>query len=202
MSESNKVVLKGVLRGKPEFSHGFGAVKFYSAFVGVLRSSGVEDVVPVLFPDRLADYLSDGMGISLEGTLRSYNNKSGQGRRLILNILVDSWESYDTVAEDNGWRNDVTLSCRLCRAPVLRTTPKGRVICDLLAAVGRPSGGSDYLPVIAWGRSAEAAGRMEVGTAFTCAGRFQSREYVKRFEDGTSETMTAYEVSAREIGMA
>ena len=36
---------------------------------------------------------------------------------------------------------------------------------------------------------------MEVGTEVKLVGRVQSRTYEKKFEDGTSETRIAYEVS-------
>ena len=36
---------------------------------------------------------------------------------------------------------------------------------------------------------------MEVGTEVKITGRIQSRTYEKKFEDGTSETRVAYEVS-------
>ena len=71
----------------------------------------------------------------------------------------------------------------------------GREICDLMLAVNRRYGRSDYLPCIAWGRNALQASAWTVGRAVSLRGRFQSRGYVKTLETGETQEMTAYEVS-------
>ena len=56
----------------------------------------------------------------------------------------------------------------------------GREIADLLLAVNRPYGKSDYIPCIAWGRNARYASGFEVGTRVQIWGRVQSKEYTKK----------------------
>ena len=73
-----------------------------------------------------------------------------------------------------------------------------REIADLLLAVNRPYGRSDYLPCIAWGAGAEAASLWTVGTETGVDGRLQSRRYVKQTEEGEVEK-TAFEVSVSEF---
>ena len=91
--------------------------------------------------------------------------------------------------------NEVTLNGYICKKPIYRQTPFGREIADLLLAVNRAYNKSDYIPCIAWGRNARFCENIEVGTEVKVVGRVQSRTYEKKYEDGTSETKVAYEVS-------
>ena len=91
--------------------------------------------------------------------------------------------------------NEVVLIGYICKKPIYRQTPFGREIADLLLAVNRAYNKSDYIPSIAWGRNARFCQNLEVGTRVKVVGRVQSRTYEKKFEDGTSETRVAYEVS-------
>lgn len=90
----------------------------------------------------------------------------------------------------------------LCKAPTYRTTPQGREVCDIMMAVNRAYGKSDYIPCIVWGRNARFAGRLEAGEHIQIQGRFQSREYAKKISDNEVETRTAYEVSVSKIDYA
>ena len=64
-----------------------------------------------------------------------------------------------------------------------------------MLAVNRAYSKSDYIPCIAWGRTARFCENMEVGTEVKIVGRVQSRQYEKKHEDGTIENKVAYEVS-------
>ena len=97
----------------------------------------------------------------------------------------------DMISENNALR----LFGTLCKPPNLRQTPLGRDICDLMLAVNRRCGRSDYLPCICWGALACAAARWLVGEHVRLEGRVQSRRYLKAAESGMIER-TAYEVSA------
>ena len=46
--------------------------------------------------------------------------------------------------------NQIFLDGYVCKPPVYRKTPLGREIADILIAVNRPYGKSDYIPCIAW----------------------------------------------------
>ena len=78
-------------------------------------------------------------------------------------------------------------------------TPLGREIADLLLAVNRPYGKSDYLPCICWGRNARFAGKFQVGDHIQLWGRIQSRTYQKKIDEENVEKRTAYEVSVSKI---
>ena len=87
----------------------------------------------------------------------------------------------------------------ICKPPIYRKTPLGREIADLLLAVNRPYGKSDYIPCICWGRNARFASSFEVGEHVQVLGRIQSREYVKRITETETEKRIAYEVSVSKL---
>ena len=108
---------------------------------------------------------------------------------------------FDLLGEDEECSNDnkISLDGYICKTPFYRTTPLGREICDLLVAVNRPYGKSDYIPCICWGRNARYVGNLNVGERCVIEGRIQSRQYVKKLYDGGSEDRIAYEVSVSKL---
>ena len=188
----NMVSLRGTLVGAPEFSHIGGGEDWYRFPIEVKRLSGAADTLNVVARRRLLEHtpLTEGDRLAVAGELRSFNNKSGIGSRLVISVLARGLEICS-----GEYENSVELSGALCREPKIRRTPMGRRICDIMLAVNRPYGRSDYIPVIAWGSAAEYAASMAVGTHLALVGRLQSREYIKRTEYG-EETRTAFEVSA------
>ena len=100
---------------------------------------------------------------------------------------------------DGTKTNSIWLDGYICKEPIYRKTPLGREIADLLLAVIRPYGKSDYIPCICWGRNARYASGFEVGEHVQLLGRIQSREYVKRISDTETEKRVAYEVSVSKL---
>lgn len=197
MNESmNCVSLCGQVLTLPELSHTNHAEPFYRFLLSVPRLSGQCDELPVLVRGRLLEEveLAEGATVSVTGQLRSFNNRSGQGRRLILSVFAAALRVTPGLPPENLIR----LRGTVCKPPVPRLTPLGREICDLLLAVNRRCGRADYLPVIAWGALARQAGCLPVGAAFSAEGRVQSRTYLKMLEDRT-EQRTAYEVSVMRL---
>ena len=78
---------------------------------------------------------------------------------------------------------------------ILTVFAKDIEIADILLAVNRAYNKSDYIPSIAWGRNAKFCQNLEVGTEVKIVGRIQSRNYEKKYEDGTIVKKVAYEVS-------
>ena len=157
--------------------------------------SGAEDELPLLLRRSLLERLElqEADKLCVSGELRSFNNRSGEGARLVITVFARALQFCE--GEDE---NSVLLRGALCRPPTLRRTPMGRDICDLMLAVNRPCGRSDYLPCICWGPLAREVSLCPTGTALQLAGRFQSRPYIKMTADGPVEKV-AYEVSAAEI---
>lgn len=187
----NSIELCGVVTADPIFSHENHGQSFYRFPLEVARLSGQADQIEILALSATlsATAVSKGARIRVLGQLRSYNNRSNNGRRLIISVLANVITPWEGEA-----RNTALLSGALCKAPVLRRTPLGRSICDVMLAVNRRYGRSDYLPCIAWGQLAMQIGALSVGTQISLEGRVQSRTYTK-VVDGQSEERIAYEIS-------
>lgn len=193
---NNLVKLTGMIISEPVYDHESNGEKFYRAFLEVKRLSDTEDVIPLLISERGFD-LDDIVGkkVDVVGQFRSHNWHDGEKKRLILNVFVT--ELYDSDSEEDA--NEIILDGYVTKEPVYRETPKGREIADMLLAVNRSYGKSDYIPCIAWGRNAIYASGLPVGTHLKLTGRIQSRNYTKRYPDGAEEERTAYEVSVSKI---
>lgn len=189
----NEVELCGVAAAPPSFSHENHGVKFYSVPLYVERLSGQSDTLLVLLHAPLPAGLEEGARVRVLGQLRSFNNKSGCGSRLVLTVYAQTIEPWDGRPV-----NRIVLKGTLCKPPILRRTPLGRSICDVMLAVGRRYGRADYLPVIVWGQLAQTVSRKKVGDPLGIEGRFQSRVYTK-VTDGAPQQRTAYEVSVMHL---
>ena len=189
----NQVELCGTVEQPPIRSHENHGEVFFRFPLAVPRLSGQTDHLQVLVPEALAEQVLPDRPLQISGQLRAYNNKSGQGSRLVITVLAQ--ELFPGGPEP---QNRILLSGTLCKPPILRRTPLGRSICDLMLAVGRRYGRADYLPVIAWGRLASRAGTLGVGDRLSLEGRIQSRVYTKMTEEGPQER-TAYEVSVMHL---
>lgn len=187
----NRVELCGTVLEAPVLSHVNHGCAFYRFPLSVLRLSGQPDKLQIIAPQSLLASLpvSPGDTVTVTGQLRSFNNKSGQGSRLVLSVFAQSMTPGGTAP-----LNRIQLSGILCKQPVLRRTPLGREICDMILAVNRRYGRADYLPCIAWGAVAQQAAAMDTGERLTAEGRVQSRTYSKT-ENGVVTERTAYEVS-------
>ena len=204
-SEFNKVFVSGRIEAEFDFSHEVLWEKFYRTRVRVERLSGTEDLVPIVVSDlligreRMKTSL-EGKWVEVAGQFRSYNKLGEDGRRhLDLFLFVTAINIYDDEdeLEEVTNANLIYLDGYLCKTPVFRKTPLRRQITDLLIAVNRPYGKTDFIPCIAWGRVAQWASEFEVGNRVKLYGRVQSREYFKRFSKDTEagEYRDAYEIS-------
>ena len=187
----NDITLHGSVAHMPQPSHRNHGELFCVFPLTVCRLSGTEDRLNVLVPEKLLAQcpLKEGDQVTVRGEVRSFNNKSGQGSRLVITVYARQIEREK--AEDE---NRLTLAGVLCKRPVFRRTPLGRDICDMMVAVNRRYGRADYLPCISWGTLAHRCGGLGVGDMVRLEGRLQSRTYTKRLGDAEEER-TAFEVS-------
>ena len=194
IQENNRVRLCGTMAGAPKLSHSVRGQDFYGFPLEVRRLSGSSDVLNIVVRKEQLETLEaqEREHLLIHGELRSFNNRRSEGARLVLTVLARS-----LCLTDEPDDNRVLLTGTLCREPNPRVTPLGRDICDLLLAVNRRGGRSDYLPCICWGSRAREAAGWTVGTVVRLEGRFQSRSYLKLREDGL-ERRVAFEVSASE----
>ena len=201
--ENNHLVLVGKVTSDKTYSHEIYGEKFYIFNLEVARLSKAVDIIPITVSERLLTNLDLEIGkqLSVEGQFRSYNSYQNERNKLILTVFakdiveIDDEPQEESDEKNNTVTNEVILSGYICKKPIYRQTPFDREIADLLLAVNRAYNKSDYIPCIAWGRNARFCQNIEVGTEVKIVGRVQSRQYEKKFEDGTSEVRVAYEVS-------
>ena len=211
--ENNYLTLVGRVTSEKEFSHEIYGERFYSFDLSTPRLSGNADIIPVTVSERLIndDMMAIGSKLLIKGQFRSYNSYENEKNRLILTVFAKDIQKLEGPSEEieneNGEivsneiskkdtiTNEVVLIGYICKKPIYRQTPFGREIADILLAVNRAYNKSDYIPSIAWGRNARFCQNLEVGTEVKIVGRIQSRNYEKKYEDGTVVKKVAYEVS-------
>ena len=204
---NNQVKLVGRIAGPFQFSHEVFGERFFTTYVSTCRKSEVEDVLPLvvserLIPEHIEQDLTDKM-VEINGQFRSFNMCTNERSHLLLSVFVREFQ----LVEEEGViydfyscsENKIHLVGYLCKAPVHRKTPLGREIADLLVAVNRSYGKSDYIPCVCWGRNASFAGKQPTGKQVEITGRIQSRSYKKKINDNEIEDRVAYEVSVQTI---
>lgn len=186
MLKDNKVTLIGETRTFVE-SHKVLGEKFFETSVEVYRSSGATDKIPIIVSEILLDACYDNSVVVINGSVRTKNI----GGHLKVAVFVDNIKLVENSDSDT---NIVECLGTVCKPPTYRETPLGREITDLIIAVNRRYGKSDYLPCIVWGRNARYSQNFNVGDKVEFKGRFQSRIYKKNDEE-----KTAYEISVQNI---
>ena len=188
--------------------------------ISVNRLSDFADIIPVMVSERIVDTTQncEGQIVYVTGQFRSYNRHEEKKNRLMLSVFarelefleeempsrasasLSARESVRNYEEKEGYKsNQIYLDGYVCKEPIYRKTPLGREIADLLIAVNRSYGKSDYIPCICWGRNARFASGFEVGSHVEIWGRIQSREYVKKISENLTEKRVAYEVSVSKV---
>lgn len=197
MEENNKISLVGEVISTPKFSHETHNEKFYTVKVDVKRLSGDIDTLEIIISEKLYDIEKIELGTRyyIEGEIRSYNYyvSETERRKLVINIFAKNLSIAEET--DDECLNNFELVGHICKKPIYRKTPFDREISDILLAVNRLYGKSDYLPCIAWGRNAKFASTLEIGDKIKITGRMQSRQYTKKISDNEEEKKIAYEMS-------
>ena len=207
-NENNEITVIGTVVGTPDYSHSVGAERFLKGVIKVHRLSGQNDMLTFVVSERLApDWtLGDGDVVKLNGQIRChcvYDNPNHKGSMEVYIFVRNLMHDLEGIAAALIFRdeqalqtvNSVYLTGALCRPPVYRVTHFGREICDMMLAVNRAFGKSDYIPCIAWGRNAKYAEALKIGDNVVVKGRIQSREYQKKISETEVENKTAFEVS-------
>ena len=199
--KSNRVKMIGEIISC-SYSHEKFNQRFYMAELKIKRFSEVYDTIPVMISEKLYSDPQTLIGryVRITGQYRSYDRHLDEETHLILSVYVQdleviSKEEYEECKDEKFITNQVFLDGFICKEPVYRKTPAGKEITDILLALNRPYGKSDYIPCIVWQENAEKAATLTVGSRCMLWGRIQSREYVKKYDDDKEELKTAYEVS-------
>lgn len=191
----NRIILSGIVENVPELSHEFMGEKFYRFDLMSERKSGTKDILPCSASEVFLDKIKAGNKIEIEGSIRTRNYDTEEHgvekSKMEIMVFVDSVNKYSGMD-----RNEVSIDGFVCKNPIYRKTPLGREITDILLASNRERHHkSDYIPAIAWGRSALKASEMKIGTRVDASGRLQSREYTKITPEGNEVVKVAYELS-------
>lgn len=192
---ANKIIISGKIT-KPEFSHETYGEKFYKFFISSERKSGTMDILPVIASECFLDDLEDGERVLIEGEVRTWSKRKEEEGKSKLEITVFVKQIFEPCEFD---QNSVEIDAFICKEPVYRETPFNREVTDVMLASNRAYKRTDYIPSIAWGRKAILVASLHMGTELIGTGRLQSREYVKKHEDGTEELKVAYELSLSSV---
>ncbi|MBQ2902404.1 MAG: single-stranded DNA-binding protein [Agathobacter sp.] len=201
-TENNQVTLVGHIASGFTFSHEVYGEGFYLLEVDVKRLSGATDKIPVMVSERLVDVSQEycGEAVYLIGQFRSFNKQGENKKHLMLYVFAREFlflDKPDAVDE----QNHIILDGYICKEVLYRKTPQDREIADVLVAVNRSYGKSDYIPCIIWGRNAQFIANFPAGTHVQLWGRVQSREYLKRKNENETEQRVAYEVSVSKVNL-
>lgn len=191
----NMVFICGQIMSGFAYSHKIMGESFYNTELAVKRLSGTVDIIPLVVSDRLFDCTQSCKGkfVDVSGEFRRVECFEESKPRVSLFVFAQGMALCSVPPTET---NVCQLSGRICKKPVLRETPGGRIICDLYIQVDRLNPGTDYLPCIVWGRNAIYASRLDKGTRITVTGRIQSRDYTKMISETEFTINTAYELSA------
>ena len=201
MKNNNNIVNVTGIVGDLEYEYEINGETFYKSYITVSRTSKVCDLLPIVISNKLLgdkeyDAIKNTKAITLKGEYRSRNVPENGKSKLQLYIFVQ-----EVSLEDEVHNNACILKGYICKPVILRDTPLGRTITDIMLAVNRNSSyKSDYIPIITWGRNANFASKLKIGDCIIIEGRIQSRFYNKCV-DGKNLVCTAYEVSANNISL-
>ncbi len=195
----NSVFLRGVVECSPAAEHQAYGENFYTFTLRVNRLSGQPDRISVIVSERLfpGRYVDVGDLLEITGEFRSKNMDIDGRRRLVLYVFA---QDIQICIEPLEHENKIELIGFLCKTPVHRHTPLGREIADIMLAVNRRYGRCDYIPCLAWGRDSVFAKSLRQSDMLHIFGRIQSRNYIKKTEDGEKE-MTAWEISCSQLNV-
>lgn len=202
--ETNRVTIKGRIAEEFKFDHAVKWEKFFATRIAVRRKSGTEDMVPVIIsevylnPEILSGKYTT---VEMKGEFRSYNKLGEDGKSHLSLFLFAKEVDFIDDEEDNG-ENEIFLQGYLCKTPIYRSAHKSnRDIADLIIAVNRQYGKSDYIPCIAWGRNAKRVALMQVGDCIELKGRIQSRKYSRKDSSNSAggELREVYEISISDV---
>lgn len=202
--KNNSMKIGGVVDGDFTFQHQRKNEKFYQGYVVSTRKSGTTDRINIVVSENVigSELLKDGTSVEITGEFRSMNEYSDEDKKSHLRLYMFAKEVR--IGDADIKFNNVKLRGYICKPTQYRLTPFGREVCDLLIAVHREYGRSDYIPCLTWGRNAKFAGNLSVGTEIEVEGRAQSRVYQRMIENNGCEypvSMTAYELSVSDISV-
>ena len=147
--ENNQVSIVGEVVSDFVYSHEVFGESFYMVELSVNRLSDSNDIIPVMVSERLLDVSASYIGklAHVQGHFRAYNRHEESRNRLVLSVFAREIR-LEEEPDESIKPNFIFLDGYVCKQPIYRKTPLGREIADVLLAVNRPYGKSDYIPCI------------------------------------------------------
>lgn len=171
---NNMIHISGKITESLVFDHESYGEKFYSTVLSVIRTSGSEDMLRLCISERFIkdNYEYKDRFAVVDGEIRTYRLREKDGSS---HVMVYAFVKSFYVVDENTNENKVRLNGFICKALPPRKTPKGKQISDIILAVNRDFGKSDYIPCVCWGYKATEAYEAGVGAEIDLVDRFQSR---------------------------
>ena len=182
----NRVYLIGRIT-KVEYAYYFKGEYFIRACMLVERTSGNSDLIPVVIPMSFIteEDIGSNKKLSLCGEIRKYYGK--------IYVFAIKAKFISSTFED---RNEVELTAFISDISEIRVTPVSRKTIISFSVVCHDNQ-KRYcrIPCIAWGEDAHYIEKhASLNDCIFLIGRFQSRKYLKKYED-TEQEKTTYEIS-------
>ena len=201
--ENNCLKLQGKILKPFVYQTQYDGERFFMTEIMVKRLSNQYDCIKILVSEKIVNVDIDykERWVNITGQFHSYNSRCENKSHLLLFGFIKEWNFLNTAYEWD-YINKISICGFLCKPPIYRKTPMGREITDILLAVNREYGKTDYIPCILWGRNARYASGLKVGNQIEAYGRIQSREYNKKIlEKMEVVRKIAYEVSVSKVNL-
>ena len=198
----NTIRLKGVLQNIQD-SHTINDIEFSKANLIVNRTGGGEDVLNIRFKKYSNPYKED-QEVSFSGNIRSYSSRLDSGKNKVELYVFTYFDQADLDENDHEYINFLELDGRICKIDNIRETRNGKknihlILANNLIVSDGAKKLNSYIPCIAWGNIAEQLASLHIDSQVSIKGQLHSREYKKKFSDGTFEFRVAHEVEITEL---
>ena len=203
---NNSVTLIGVMRENFYYNHKIGDERFYKSWIKVKRTSGVEDVIPVVVSETILNGGGEGYKgkfVKIVGQLLSCDvygsmTSGNPGHHLRTSVCI---EEISEIADDGSIENNniVILKGGICKK-FFKVKFSGTQVTELLIHVNRTNGRRAYISCIAWHNKAYWANKkLNIGDEIMVIGRLQSRKYSKVDRENPENVTTNSKI---EVGLS
>lgn len=200
--KNNWVELVGTIGEDVRWNHRCRSTLLYTTVLHVQRTSGTVDEIPMIVNGEILKQcdVHKGSKVRVEGRVQRHSewDEKWQVYHTKLYVQVTGMEVVPDTEPD---KNEVFLSGTICGEPILRRTPRNKMIVDFSIICTRNNirRKSHRIWCIAWGSEAYSINEMCEGDNVAFYGRFQSRYYTKRLENGEEAQQITYEISSMKL---
>lgn len=192
----NEVILKGTVTTELYDCNGKFYDKFFQFKIECKRRSEVSDVLPVYVKTYAGglNLLAPGSRVEITGVLHAETTIDPSKQKKWLNVFIEC-KKFKLIGDDEPDFNEVNMDGSICKGPNVRETLRGKALAEFIFEISTGYRIRSFVPCLCWNSTAEHVAEMPLRTALSVSGRLQSRNYTKRFPDGTSEEKVTYEVA-------